>query len=156
MYDPTITQPMRDELTSIGVRELRTPQDVDAVLGDPKGTTLLIVNSVCGCAAGMARPGLKAALQAGRPDRVVSVFAGVDGEATRKARGYFPAVPPSSPFFALFKDGSLVHFIPRHRIEGRDAGSLAADLVAAIASVSAGAPPISSVVGSLELPRVAS
>jgi putative YphP/YqiW family bacilliredoxin len=137
MYDPSITQPMRNELTAIGVRELRTPQEVDAVLGDPSGTTLLIINSVCGCAAGMARPGLKAALESARPDRVVSVFAGVDGEATRKARGYFPAVPASSPFFALFKEGRLVHTIPRHRIEGRDAESLSTDLIAAIASVAA-------------------
>ena len=139
MYDPSITQPMRDELTAIGVRELRTAQEVDAVLGDTNGTTLLIVNSVCGCAAGMARPGLKAALEAGRPDRVVSVFAGVDEEATRKARGYFASVPPSSPFFALFKDGRMVHFIPRQRIEGRDAQSLSTDLIAAIVSACASA-----------------
>ncbi|MEO6324399.1 MAG: BrxA/BrxB family bacilliredoxin [Thermoanaerobaculia bacterium] len=134
MYDPSITQPMRDELTAIGVSELRTPDEVDAVLRDSAGTTLLIVNSVCGCAAGMARPGLRSALQAGRPDRVVSVFAGVDGDATRRARGYFAALPPSSPFFALFKDGRLVHHIPRNRIEGRDAQSLSSDLIAAIAS----------------------
>jgi putative YphP/YqiW family bacilliredoxin len=123
---------MRDELTSIGVQELLTPADVDAFMAEKTGTALLVVNSVCGCAAGMARPGIRLALEnERRPDRVVSVFAGQDLEATARARGYLADIPPSSPSIALFKDGELVHFIPRHRIEGRDAYAVAADLKAA-------------------------
>lgn len=133
MYDPSITQPMRDELTTIGVQELRTPAEVDSVLGQKSGTTLLIVNSVCGCAAGMARPALKTALLGeSKPDRVVSVFAGVDTDAARRARGYFAQFPPSSPSFAFFKDGEVVHFISRQQIEGRDAHSVASDLTNAL------------------------
>jgi putative YphP/YqiW family bacilliredoxin len=135
MYDPRFTEPMRRELTDIGVTELRTPEEVDAAFGEKTGTTLIMVNSVCGCAAGMARPGLREALRESvRPDRVVTVFAGVDVEAAKKARGYFASHPPSSPSFALFKDGKVVHFIPRHKIEGRDAGSLAAELKSAFAA----------------------
>jgi putative YphP/YqiW family bacilliredoxin len=144
-YSPLLVKPMRDELTSIGVHELLTPADVDAFMAEKSGTALLIVNSVCGCAAGMARPGIRLALQHERhPDRAVSVFAGQDLEATARARGYLADIPPSSPSIALFKDGELVHFIPRHRIEGRDAYAVAADLKAAFdehcaATVSAGA-----------------
>ena len=144
-YSPLLVKPMRDELTSIGVQELLTPADVDAFMAEKSGTALLIVNSVCGCAAGMARPGIRLALQhERRPDRAVSVFAGQDLEATARARGYLADIPPSSPSIALFKDGELVHFIPRHRIEGRDAYAVAADLKAAFdehcaATVSAGA-----------------
>jgi putative YphP/YqiW family bacilliredoxin len=144
-YSPLLVKPMRDELTSIGVQELLTPADVDAFMAEKSGTALLIVNSVCGCAAGMARPGIRLALQHERhPDRAVSVFAGQDLEATARARGYLADIPPSSPSIALFKDGELVHFIPRHRIEGRDAYAVAADLKAAFdehcgATVSAGA-----------------
>jgi len=135
MYDPSITQPMRDELTTLGVQELRTPEQVDAFLSDKTGTSLIVVNSVCGCAAGMARPGLRQALQNDvRPDRVASVFAGVDKEATARARSYFDQLSPSSPSFALFKDGACVHFIPRYRIEGRDANALASDLRSAFES----------------------
>jgi len=131
-YSPLLVRPMRDELTSIGVQELLTPADVDAFMAEKTGTALLVVNSVCGCAAGMARPGIRLALQhERRPDRVVSVFAGQDLEATARARGYLADIPPSSPSIALFKDGELVHFIPRHRIEGRDAYAVAADLTAA-------------------------
>jgi putative YphP/YqiW family bacilliredoxin len=144
-YSPLLVKPMRDELTSIGVQELLTPADVDAFMAEKSGTALLIVNSVCGCAAGMARPGIRLALQhEHHPDRAVSVFAGQDLEATARARGYLADIPPSSPSIALFKDGELVHFIPRHRIEGRDAYAVAADLKAAFdehcaATVAAGA-----------------
>lgn len=134
MYDPQMTQPMRDELTRIGVAELRTPAEVDSFLVNRAGTALVIVNSVCGCAAGMARPGLAMALRGDlKPDRVGSVFAGVDREATARARALFDQLSPSSPSFALFKDGKCVHFVPRHQIEGRDAASVAADLQSAFA-----------------------
>lgn len=130
-YSPLLVKPMRDELTSIGVQELLTPQDVDAFLNDKNGTAMLVVNSVCGCAAGMARPGVRLALQHGRrPDRVATVFAGQDLEATARARSYIADIPPSSPSIAFFKDGELVHFVPRHRIEGRTAEAVAQDLMA--------------------------
>jgi putative YphP/YqiW family bacilliredoxin len=120
---------MREELTSIGVEELLTPEDVDRFMAEKNGTAMLVVNSVCGCAAGMARPGIRLALQGERkPDRVASVFAGQDLEATTRARSYFSEIPPSSPSIAFFKDGELVYFMPRHRIEGRDAHSVAGDL----------------------------
>lgn len=131
-YSPLLVRPMREELTSIGVRELMTSEDVDATLGEKQGTTLLIFNSVCGCAAGMARPGVRMALDGEKkPDRVVSVFAGQDLEATARARAAISDIPPSSPSMAFFKDGELVWFLPRHRIEGRDARQVAADLQAA-------------------------
>ncbi len=131
-YSPLLVKPMREELTSIGVQELMSSQDVDAFMADKSGTALLVVNSVCGCAAGMARPGVRQALEQGRkPDRVATVFAGQDLEATARARSYFADIPPSSPSIALFKDGELVYFIPRHRIEGRSADALAGDLAAA-------------------------
>ena len=131
-YDPVLVQPMREELTRIGVSELRTSQDVEAFMNEKSGTTLLVVNSVCGCAAGQARPGVRLALQSEvKPDRVATVFAGQDLEATARARSFFSQFPPSSPSLALFKDGEVVHFVPRHAIEGRDAMSLANDLVAA-------------------------
>ena len=129
-YDPMLVQPMREELTSIGVTELKTPADVDAFMASKSGTSLIVVNSVCGCAAGMARPGLRMALAAGgaRPDRMATVFAGMEIEATERARSYFSDFPPSSPSFALFKDGTLAWFVPRHRIEGREAADVASDL----------------------------
>ncbi|MBS1913845.1 MAG: BrxA/BrxB family bacilliredoxin [Bacteroidetes bacterium] len=128
LYDPTLTQPMRDELTSIGVTELLTPEAVDAAIAQP-GTTLVFVNSVCGCAAGSARPALRLALQHGTlPDHVVSVFAGQDREATQRARDYFLGFPPSSPQIALMRDGKVVHMIPRHHIEGRTAQMIAENL----------------------------
>jgi putative YphP/YqiW family bacilliredoxin len=124
-----LVKPMREELTSAGVQELLTPSDVDTFMNEKSGTALLVVNSVCGCAAGMARPGIRLALQhERRPDRVATVFAGQDLEATARARGYIADIPPSSPSIAFFKDGELVHFVPRHRIEGRDAQTLAREL----------------------------
>ena len=128
-YSPMLVKPMREELSSAGVEELLTPADVDRWMAQREGTALLIVNSVCGCAAGAARPGVRAALQSGvRPDRVAAVFAGQDLEATARARSFFADIPPSSPSMALYKDGELVYFVPRHRIEGRRAEEVAADL----------------------------
>ncbi len=131
-YSPLLVKPMREDLTSAGVKELLTSQDVDEFMNEKSGTAMLIFNSVCGCAAGMARPGVRLALQHDRrPDRVASVFAGQDLEATAKARAYLSDIPPSSPSIAFFKDGELVYFVPRHRIEGRDASAVAEDLKAA-------------------------
>jgi len=126
-----MVQPMRDELTSIGFDELMNAKDVDAFFADKTGTSFLVVNSVCGCAAGMARPSVKIALERSsrKPDRIATVFAGQDLEATQKARGYFADYPPSSPSMALLKDGEVVHFVPRHHIEGREAQEIAAELV---------------------------
>lgn len=125
---------MRDELTEAGFQELKTPAEVDSFMADKTGTAVLMINSVCGCAAGKARPGVRLALQQGpKPDRLATVFAGQDAEATARVRGYFAQVPPSSPSVALFKDGALVYFMPRHNIEGRDAESVARDLAAAFA-----------------------
>ena len=130
-YSELLVRPMREELTSAGVQELRTPAEVDAFMNEKNGTAMLVVNSVCGCAAGMARPGVRLALQGDRrPDRVATVFAGQDLEATAKARSYIADIPPSSPSIAFFKDGELVGFIPRHRIEGRNADAVAQDLIA--------------------------
>jgi len=130
-YSPLLVKPMREELVAAGVRELMTPEDVDAFMEEAgKGTSMLVVNSVCGCAAGMARPGVRLALQHAKvPDRSVSVFAGQDVEATQKARSYIPDIPPSSPSIAVFKDGELVYFLPRHRIENRRAEDVAEDLM---------------------------
>ncbi|HEV8628796.1 MAG TPA: BrxA/BrxB family bacilliredoxin [Thermoanaerobaculia bacterium] len=131
-YSPMLVKPMREELTSAGVEELLTAADVDRWLGQRQGTALLVVNSVCGCAAGAARPGVRVALQGGaRPDRVATVFAGQDLEATSRARAHFADIPPSSPSMALFKDGELVYFVPRHRIEGKMPQEVAADLAQA-------------------------
>ena len=130
LYDPHAVQPMRDELTQVGFRELRTPEDVDAVLGEG-GTALLMVNSVCGCAAGAARPGVSFALQHKViPDQLTTVFAGNDREATEKARSYLSDYPPSSPCIALFKDGKVVAILQRQDIEVRDPQQVAAELVA--------------------------
>ncbi len=140
-YSPLLVRPMREELVAAGFEELTTPDDVDRFLGQPRGTALLVVNSVCGCAAGMARPGVRLALESGpRPDRLGTVFAGQDLEATARARSHFADIPPSSPSMALFKEGSLVWFLPRHRIEGRDALDVAADLRDAFAEHCATAP----------------
>ena len=131
-YDPVLVKPMRDELSHCGVKELLTPQDVDAFMSDPSGTALLIVNSVCGCAAGNARPGVRLALQhSNKPDRVATVFAGQDVEAVAQARAALADYPPSSPSFALFKDGKVVHFVPRHMIESQDAQGVAQGLTEA-------------------------
>ncbi len=131
-YSPMLVKPMREELTAAGVKELTTAAEVDAWMAEKSGTALLIVNSVCGCAAGAARPAVRLALAGTeRPDRVASVFAGQDLEATARARGMMADIPPSSPSMALFKDGELVYFVPRHRIEGRSAQQLADDLKSA-------------------------
>jgi putative YphP/YqiW family bacilliredoxin len=139
-YDPILVQPMREELVRSGVQELRTAADVDAFMANKTGTVMIVVNSVCGCAAGQARPGVRLALQhASKPDRVATVFAGQDVDATAQARSFFSQFPPSSPSIALFKDGELVHFVPRHAIEGRDALSLANNLAVAFDKYCAGA-----------------
>jgi putative YphP/YqiW family bacilliredoxin len=133
-YDPVLVQPMREELTTIGVTELTTPAEVETFMAQA-GTKLVVVNSVCGCAAGQARQGLALALQhaasegAGKPDHVGTVFAGQDLEATEKARSYMADVPPSSPSFGLFRDQELVAFVPRHAIENAPAQKVAFDLV---------------------------
>jgi putative YphP/YqiW family bacilliredoxin len=130
-YDPVLVQPMRDELTRIGVEELTTPAEVDAFMARP-GTKLLIVNSVCGCAAGQARPGVALALRhETRPQHVATVFAGQDLDATAHARSYFSDYPPSSPSLALFDGKEVVHFVPRHAIEGAPAQAVAFGLVGA-------------------------
>lgn len=129
MYPPELVAPMKEDLTSVGFEELHTPDQVDNALNASEGTTLCVVNSVCGCAAGAARPGIKLSLEGDKkPQRLTTVFAGVDAEATERARQYFLPYPPSSPAIALFKDGKLVHFIERHHIEGRPAEMIAENL----------------------------
>lgn len=131
-YDPRLVAPMRDEMVRMGARELKTVAEVDEALGDQKGTMLVFVNSVCGCAAGNARPALAHALKhAIRPQQVVTVFAGQDVDATARARQYFGEYQPSSPSMALLRDGEVVHFIHRHQIEGQAPQTVAANLTAA-------------------------
>ncbi len=132
MYPAEVVAPMTRDLVSVGFEALETPQEVVDVLENQEGTALLVVNSVCGCAAAMARPGVKIALQNEKlPAKLYTVFAGVDMEATAKAREFLLPYPPSSPSIALFKDGRLVHFIERHHIEGRNAMMIAENLKAA-------------------------
>jgi len=132
MYPEPLLIPMRQELTRVGVEELRTVEAVDARLGAPSGTVMVVVNSVCGCAARNARPAIAMAMQhATRPDVSATVFAGQDTAATARARDYFTGFPPSSPSIALLKDGEVVFMLPRHRIEGRSATEIAADLTSA-------------------------
>ncbi len=132
MYPEFMIAPMREELTRFGVRELRTAADVDEALTRTSGTTMVVVNSVCGCAAGRARPGVALSLQhAVKPDHLTTVFAGADIEATERARGYFTGYPPSSPSIALLRDGKLVYFMERHQIENQEAPAIAAQLTAA-------------------------
>ena len=132
MYPAELVAPMSKDLTTAGFESLLTPEEVIAELEDNKGTALLVVNSVCGCAAANARPGVKIALQNEKqPDKLFTVFAGVNTEATAKAREYLLPYPPSSPAIALFKDGRLVHFLERHHIEGRSAMMIAENLKAA-------------------------
>jgi len=132
MYPEEIVQPMREELTRIGFRDMRTPQEVDSVLKHTEGTVLVVVNSICGCAAGKARPGVALALSHRvRPDVLTTVFAGQDREATDQARSYFTGYGPSSPSIALLRDGKLVFMLERCDIEGRDPHSIAEDLVSA-------------------------
>ena len=123
-------RPMREEVTRLGAKELKTVADVDAVLANPSGTQLFFVNSVCGCAAGSARPALSLAMQHGvKPDQLYTVFAGADMEATSRLRSWFSEYEPSSPSMALVKDGEVVHFVHRYMIEGRTAPMIAQDLV---------------------------
>lgn len=132
MYDERFVTPMRQELTQLGVEELRTAAEVDVKLKGQPGTALVVVNSVCGCAARNARPAVAAALQhAVRPDHLYTVFAGQDADATRQARSYFTGYAPSSPQIAMFKDGRIVFMLERHQIEGRSAEEIAVDMAAA-------------------------
>ena len=129
MYPEELVTPMREELTSIGFTELKTTEEVDNTLTEENGTTLVLVNSVCGCAAGSARPGVKQAIQNSKvPENLTTVFAGVDMDATERARSYMQPYPPSSPSIALFKGGKLVHFIERHHIEGSTPEMIAENL----------------------------
>ena len=131
MYPEFLIAPMREELTQLGVKELRTPEQVDAAVRQP-GTLMIVVNSVCGCAAGNARPALRLALEhAVLPQQVVTVFAGQDLDATSRARQYFDDYQPSSPSMALLRDGEVVHFVHRHQIEGRSPQVIAGELVKA-------------------------
>lgn len=130
MYPPHLVAPMKDELLSVGFEDLNTAEKVDEVMNNAEGTMLVVVNSVCGCAAGAARPGVKSALALSglKPDKLVTVFAGVDFDATARMREYLLPYPPSSPSIGIFKDGELVHFIERHHIEGRSAQMIAQHL----------------------------
>ncbi len=131
-YDERFVTPMREELTRLGVREMRTPADVDQTLRDAEGTALVVVNSICGCAARNARPAVALALKHERvPRTLTTVFAGQDIDATERARSYFTGYRPSSPQIGLLKDGKLVYMLERHQIEGRNAAAIAEDLVAA-------------------------
>jgi len=132
MYPELMLIPMREELTKAGVQELRTADEVDRAVTTQAGTTMIVVNSVCGCAAGRMRPAVRAALQhPTRPDHIYSVFAGQDKEATERARSHFPGYPPSSPSIAILRDGQLLYMLERRQIETREALAIAADLVAA-------------------------
>lgn len=132
MYPPELVAPMKKDLTGVGFEELITPAQVDDAIKSTKGTLLVFVNSVCGCSASMARPAVKkAVLNTKHPTRLTTVFAGVDTEATARARQYMLPYPPSSPSIAVYKDGKLVHFIERHQIEGRNPEMIAENLIAA-------------------------
>jgi putative YphP/YqiW family bacilliredoxin len=132
MFPEEMVKSMREELTGIGFRELRTAKDVDASLKDEKRTVLVVVNSVCGCAAGKARPAVARALaNPARPEVLTTVFAGQDREATERARAYFTGYPPSSPSVALLRDGKIVFMLQRHEIESRDARAITEDLTKA-------------------------
>ncbi|HEX8150319.1 MAG TPA: BrxA/BrxB family bacilliredoxin [Pyrinomonadaceae bacterium] len=131
-YSEILIRPMREDLTRIGIEETRSPEQVEEAIKNTKGTLLVVVNSVCGCAAGKARPGVAMALQnAARPDRAITVFAGADIEATAAAREHFAPYPPSSPQIGLFKDGQLVFMLERHQIENRFAEQIAQELTQA-------------------------
>jgi putative YphP/YqiW family bacilliredoxin len=131
-YPEFFVEPMRLELTRLGVEELRTPEQVDSAVATGTGTLMIVVNSVCGCAAGKARPGIALALRHGvKPDRIATVFAGADVEATDRARGYFTGHAPSSPSIAILRDGKLVYMLERSNIENRDAPSIANELTKA-------------------------
>ncbi len=133
MYPEIMVIPMREELTRLGIEELRTPEAVDQALKAQSGTTLVVVNSICGCAAGRMRPAVRMALQqAAQPDKAFSVFAGQDTGATERARSYFTGQPPSSPSIAILRDGQLVYMMARRDIESREAPAIASDLKAAL------------------------
>ena len=132
MYPEIMVIPMREELTRLGIEELRTPEEVDQALKNRPGTTMVVVNSICGCAAGRMRPAVRMAMQNSvRPDHAYSVFAGQEKEATERARSYFTGYPPSSPSIGILRDGQLVYLMPRSDIERREAPAIAADLKAA-------------------------
>ncbi|OFZ62046.1 MAG: hypothetical protein A3D92_21350 [Bacteroidetes bacterium RIFCSPHIGHO2_02_FULL_44_7] len=132
MYPPELVRPMKEDLTAVGFNQLTTPSEVDEMIEHSDDTLLIVVNSVCGCAAGNMRPGVKLSLQNEKvPVTLATVFAGVDGEATAQARKYFLPYPPSSPSIALFKGGKLVHFLERHHIEGGTAQMIAENLAEA-------------------------
>jgi len=129
MYPEILVVPMREELTRLGVQELRTAEEVDRSIADQSGTAMVVVNSICGCAAGRMRPAVRMALQnSARPEKMFSVFAGQDKEATERARGYFTGYPPSSPSIALLRDGKLIHMMQRSDIEHREAADIATEL----------------------------
>ena len=129
MYPEIMVVPMREELTRLGVQELRTADEVDHAVAKQGGTTMVVVNSICGCAAGRMRPAVRVALESGpRPERMFSVFAGQDKEATERARSYFTGYPPSSPSIALLQDGKLIHMMQRSDIEHREAADIASEL----------------------------
>ncbi|RAJ87922.1 putative YphP/YqiW family bacilliredoxin [Chitinophaga dinghuensis] len=139
-YSPLLIKPFKDEIVDAGVKELLTAADVDKVMA-LNGTTLVVVNSVCGCAAGVARPAIRKLMEddsVKKPDRIVTVFAGQDLEATAKFRSYIPDIPPSSPSIALFKDKEIVYFLPKFRIESRDANAVYNDIVSALEELVAG------------------
>ncbi|MFM8596785.1 MAG: BrxA/BrxB family bacilliredoxin [Flavobacteriales bacterium] len=132
MYPAELVQPMKEDLTNVGFQELLSTNEVDKAINESTGTLLVVVNSVCGCAAGNMRPGVKLSIQHDKkPAQLTTVFAGVDQDAVAQARKYFLPYPPSSPSIALFKDGKLVHFLERHHIEGGSAQMIAANLQAA-------------------------
>lgn len=132
MYPQELVAPMKEDLTTSGFQDITTPEEVDRILNETEGNVLMVVNSVCGCAAGNARPGVKLALEhSKKPDKLATVFAGVDKDAVEQARKYMLPYPPSSPSVALFKDGKLVHFLERHHIEGQPAEAIAENLQAA-------------------------
>ena len=131
-YPEMLIKPMREDLTRLGVEELKTSEAVDDTIRNSKGTLMVVVNSICGCAAGKARPGVALALQHDvKPDKVATVFAGADIDATERARSYFTGYGPSSPSIALLKDGELVYMLERYQIEGRDAHQIAGELTQA-------------------------
>jgi putative YphP/YqiW family bacilliredoxin len=132
MYPEIMVIPMREELTRLGIEELRTPEEVDQALKNRPGTTMVVVNSICGCAAGRMRPAVRIAMQnSSRPDHAYTVFAGQEKDATERARSYFTGQPPSSPSIGILRDGQLVYLMPRSDIERREAPAIAADLQAA-------------------------
>jgi len=145
MYSEIMVIPMREELTRLGIEELRTAEEVDRALKSRSGTTMVVVNSICGCAAGRMRPAVRIALQNSiRPDQSYSVFAGQEREATDRAREYFTGYPPSSPSVAILRDGQLVYMMPRRDIESREAPAIAADLKAAFDRLCAKPVPVQS------------